>query len=93
MHAPCKVSAHELLKKKNPKEFDITQKMSQAKRPNLACSDVISGIGSFVSEEVARKSQAVSPSLSLKTLSLKTLSLKTSLWKGEEGEVYFFAPT
>ena len=62
--------------------------MSQAKRPNLACSDVISGIGSFVSEEVARKSQAVSPSLSL-----KTLSLKTSLWKGEEGEVYFFAPT
>ena len=39
--------------------------------------------------------KALGPSgnLSLKTLSLKTLSLKTSLWKGEEGEVYFFAPT
>ena len=37
--------------------------------------------------------KALGPSgnLSLKTLSLKTLSLKTSLWKGEEGEVYFFA--
>ena len=63
--------------------------MSQAKRPNLACSDVISGIGSFVSEEVARKSQAVSPSVLFSFLSRRP-SLKASLSqdrrRGERGE-------